>query len=89
MTKSVTFSRRSLLQNIGIGGTALAAATTASVRTSLAEGKIPKSQARYQTSPNGDRRCAVCSHFTAPSSCDIVEGDVSPQGWCQFFGQKT
>jgi hypothetical protein len=60
-----------------------------SVRTSLAEGKIPKSQARYQTSPNGNRQCAVCSHFTAPSSCDIVEGDVSPQGWCQFFGQKT
>lgn len=89
MPKSVKLSRRSLLRNIGIGGTALAATTLASVRGSQADGKIPKNQARYQTGSNGDRQCAVCTHFTAPSSCDIVEGDVSPQGWCQFFGRKA
>ena len=89
MPKSRKLSRRSLLRNIGIGVPTVAALTLASVESSLADGKIPKSQARYQTSPNGDRRCANCTHFTSPSSCDIVDGDVSPQGWCQFFGQKT
>ncbi len=89
MPESENFSRRSLLRNIGIGGTALAALTAASVRSSLADGKLPKSQAKYQNAPNGDRRCASCVHFASPSSCDIVDGDVSPQGWCQFFGQKT
>ena len=89
MTNPVKFSRRTLLQNIGVGAPAVAALTLVFVRSAAADGKIPKSQARYQSSPNDARQCAVCTHFTAPSSCDIVEGDVSPQGWCQFFGQKA
>ena len=89
MTNTATFSRRSLLRNIAVGAPAVAALTAVSVRSAAADGKIPKSQARYQTGPNDGRQCAGCTHFTAPASCDIVEGDVSPQGWCQFFGQKT
>jgi hypothetical protein len=89
MPNPANFSRRSLLRNIGIGGTALAGATMTSVRESVAAGKIPKGQARYQANPNDGRQCAGCTHFTAPSTCDVVDGDVSPQGWCQFYGQKT
>jgi len=89
MPNSGKFSRRSLLRNIAIGAPAAAALTAVSVKSSLADGKIPKGQARYQSNPNGDRQCSKCVHFTAPSSCEIVEGDVSPQGWCQFFGQKS
>jgi hypothetical protein len=87
--ETAKFSRRLLLRNIAIGAPAVAALTVVSVRSAAADGKLPKSQARYQPGPNGDRRCASCVHFASPTSCDIVDGDVSPQGWCQFYGQKA
>ena len=89
MSKSIKFSRRSLLRNIAIGAPAVAALTVVSVRGAAADGKLPKSQARYQAGPNGDRQCSNCVHFASPSACEIVDGDVSPRGWCQFYGQKA
>jgi hypothetical protein len=29
--------------------------------------------------------CAMCTLFEPPKSCKIVEGDVSPSGWCKAF----
>jgi hypothetical protein len=89
MPKPVQVSRRSLLRDIAVGAPAAAALTAVSVCSAAADGKLPKSQARYQAGPNGDRQCANCVHFAAPASCEIVEGAVSPQGWCQFFGRKA
>jgi hypothetical protein len=89
MSDSTKLSRRSLLRNIAVGAPTVAALTAISVGNAAADGKLPKSQARYQAGPNGDRQCANCVHFAAPSACDIVDGDVSPHGWCQFFGQKS
>jgi hypothetical protein len=89
MTEPSKCSRRALLQNIAIGAPTVAALTVVSVRSAAADGKLPKSQARYQAGPHDGRQCMNCVHFAAPSACEIVEGDVSPQGWCQFFGQKS
>jgi hypothetical protein len=89
MSESAKCSRRSLLRNIAIVAPAVAALTVVSVQRAAADGKLPKSQARYQPGPNGERRCSNCVHFASPSACEIVDGDVSPQGWCQFYGQKT
>lgn len=30
-------------------------------------------------------RCALCRHFLAPDGCQVVEGPISPEGWCKFF----
>jgi hypothetical protein len=29
--------------------------------------------------------CAVCSFFVKPRACRLVQGDISPYGWCKFF----
>jgi hypothetical protein len=39
--------------------------------------------------PQGCERCDNCSQFQAPSSCKVVEGDVSPAGWCKVYVKKV
>jgi hypothetical protein len=52
-------------------------------------GKVSKAQAKYQDKPKGDQNCAKCLHFVAAdSTCKVVEGKVSPQGWCQLWAAK-
>jgi hypothetical protein len=48
-----------------------------------------KKEAHYQSHPHGRERCAGCVHFAAPHGCEIVEGRVSPRGWCSNFTAKA
>jgi hypothetical protein len=48
-----------------------------------------KKEARYQSRPHGRERCAGCIHFQAPNGCEIVEGKISPRGWCTHFEAKA
>lgn len=51
--------------------------------------KVGKAQAKYQDGPKGNQNCGKCLHFVAAdSSCKVVEGKVSPQGWCQLWVVK-
>jgi len=51
----------------------------------LAAAKETKREARYQNHPKGRERCGRCSHFVRPNGCEIVEGRISPRGWCTHF----
>ncbi|HZC57581.1 MAG TPA: high-potential iron-sulfur protein [Xanthobacteraceae bacterium] len=53
----------------------------------LAEGagKMSKQQAEYQDGPNGIQMCATCTLFDEPRACKVVEGEVSPNGWCKAY----
>lgn len=52
-------------------------------------GKISQVQAQYQNTPKADQKCSRCMHFIADSrSCKVVEGQVSPEGWCNLFAAK-
>lgn len=52
-------------------------------------GKVSKAQAKYQDTPKGNQNCAKCLHFVATdNTCKVVEGKVSPQGWCQLWAAK-
>lgn len=56
----------------------------------VASGKISKAQAQYQDQPKGDQQCSTCTHFIAESStCKVVEGKVSPNGWCMLWAKKA
>ncbi|MGA9947558.1 MAG: high-potential iron-sulfur protein [Xanthobacteraceae bacterium] len=48
-------------------------------------GKMSKQQAQYQDRPNGIQACATCTLFENPDRCKVVEGDVSPDGWCKAY----
>lgn len=53
-------------------------------------GKLSKAQAQYQDQPKGDQKCANCMHFIAESStCHVVEGKVSPDGWSMLWAKKA
>jgi hypothetical protein len=46
---------------------------------------VSKAEAKYQAAPRGMFSCAVCSFFVKPRACKVVQGDISPHGWCKFF----
>jgi len=80
-------SRRMVLTGTGLALSAAAAATALSQAT--AQQKISQALANYQGKPKGSQHCALCVNFQAPKSCKFVLGDISPNGWCQLFSQKT
>ncbi|MBV8373898.1 MAG: high-potential iron-sulfur protein [Candidatus Eremiobacteraeota bacterium] len=57
--------------------------------------KGSKAQFKYQDSPNGDKQCSKCTFFipgktaTANGTCKIVQGDISPKGYCVAFAAKS
>jgi hypothetical protein len=57
-------------------------------RSSQVLAKISGQEPQYQSRPDGDRRCSECSFFVAPASCQLVDGEISPDGWCRFFAVK-
>ena len=50
-----------------------------------ASDKMTKAQADYQDAPNGIYSCGNCTLFVAPSSCKVVDGAVSADGWCKSY----
>jgi len=50
--------------------------------------KQTKAQALYQDFPHGRQRCEVCANFIAPNDCSVIQGPVSPRGWCRNFRPK-
>ena len=55
------------------------------VSHAFAADKLTKAQAEYQPTPNGIYSCGQCTLFAAPSSCKVVEGEISTDGWCKAF----
>lgn len=77
-------SRRRLLE-----GAVTAASTALAVLLPLdpasAAPKISKTAVAYQDHPDGDKRCGKCMQFQPPNSCKLVDGAVTPQGYCRIF----
>ena len=51
--------------------------------------KSSKETAKYQWSPKGGERCAVCTMWRPPAECSSVEGSISPEGWCSYFASRA
>jgi hypothetical protein len=67
---------------VAAGGALIGAAGSANA------GKMIQSVASYQTSPKGDQKCDNCLLFQAPAACQVVDGTISPAGWCKFWAKK-
>jgi hypothetical protein len=87
--RSGRLTRRGLL---ALGGFAAGGAAWLSVSagptTAAAASKESQKLARYQPGPNGKLRCDNCLQWRPPSSCVLVEGDISPSGWCLLYAPK-
>ena len=68
-----------------IGGALAALAAVLTCPRARAQQKMSKQEAAYQDSPKDIRMCATCTLFELPKSCKVVEGDVSPSGWCKAY----
>jgi len=66
-----------------LGGITAWPASTVAQQTEA--GKLTKAQVQYQDSPKGIAMCATCTLFVAPRACKLVEGDISPSGWCNAY----
>jgi hypothetical protein len=79
-------SRRDLLRGAAViaGGAAIVVGTVLP-----AQAKMPQKAAAYQDSPKGDANCSSCALFKTPSSCTLVDGTISPNGWCRFYSKKS
>ena len=51
--------------------------------------KMAKTAVAYQDTPHGDQNCANCKFFEPPSSCKVVDGVISPNGWCKLWAKKA
>lgn len=49
---------------------------------------MKQAAAAYQDTPKGDQQCSNCSLFQEPDGCTIVDGSISPAGWCKFWVKK-
>jgi hypothetical protein len=81
-------SRRSVLRDAALFAGAALAATVVPSREALAQQKASQQAMQYQDKPNGDKRCSNCLSFIAPGSCAIVEGTISPNGYCLGWAKK-
>ncbi len=54
-----------------------------------AQAKVAQNTVSYQATPKGTQHCDGCSLFQPPHACKVVDGDVSPQGWCSLFSAKA
>ena len=79
-------------RRVALCGTALAlgaAAIAAAVSQAAAQQKISQADATYQGTPKGGQHCDGCVNFQPPNACKFVQGNVSPNGWCQLFTPKS
>ena len=80
-------SRRALLAG-SVGVAAGVAAAGVPAARAQAQEKIKKAEALYQDHPRGQQRCEICLQFLPPDKCQLVEGTITPKGYCQFFAAK-
>jgi hypothetical protein len=83
-------SRRQLFPTL-VGAATIVAATVSLARSNLAaaQSKVSKATAKYQDQPKAGQSCNQCQYFLPPKSCQLVAGDISPNGWCSFFAKKA
>lgn len=81
-----SISRRDLLNVAALSSALAALGANSSARA--APKKFTKEQAKYQPVPKNGQRCQTCSLWEPPTSCQVVEGTISPAGWCILYQPK-
>jgi High potential iron-sulfur protein len=82
-------SRRTVV----LRGVVCAAGATALVGPikSASAAKMPQTSpaVAYLSTPKDGHQCDGCILFQAPNSCQVVDGVISPSGWCKLWAKKA
>jgi hypothetical protein len=87
--QSGAISRRTiLLRSVAC---AAGAATLIGTAKNAHAAKMPQTSpaVAYQSTPKDSHQCDGCLLFQAPNSCQVVDGVVSPSGWCKLWAKKA
>jgi hypothetical protein len=82
-------SRRTILKSVVLLTAAPWAART------LAQAKASKQSMQYQDQPKNGQKCETCMQFVpgskpdANGTCKVVDGPISPNGWCVAYVKKA
>jgi len=83
--QSTALSRRTIVTR-SVAGAAGVAVLFGLITEAAA--KMSQKSVDYQDTPKNDQDCSNCSLFQEPNSCTIVDGEISPKGWCKFWAKK-
>lgn len=92
MDECKKFSRREVIKIAALAATV--PLVGASIGTAQAQ-KATKAAMQYRDTPNGKQECDNCMQYvpgrspTANGQCNVVEGSISPKGWCIAYAAKT
>jgi hypothetical protein len=89
VTERQDLSRRVFFRRVAAYAVGGAIIQGISPNPAVAQGKVAQNSVAYQDKPKGAQRCDGCSLFQPPNACKVVDGNVSPQGWCSLFTAKT
>ena len=62
--------------------------------TTNAQAKVSKAQFKYQNTPKNGQKCSGCTFYVpngnpkANGACKLVDGSISPNGWCTAWSAK-
>jgi hypothetical protein len=83
-------SRRTVLKAVTVAFAGAAFASRAG-----AQAKATKQAMQYQDQPKNGQQCSTCMQFVAGSkpdangTCKVVDGPISPKGWCVAYVKKA
>jgi len=89
MNESSAISRRNLLKRVALLTGAAVVGAGVCVPDAAAQQKATKEAMKYQDKPKGDQQCSNCAQFVAPDGCKVVQGTISPQGYCIAWVKKA
>ncbi len=87
--------RRLFRQGAVIAGGAVVAGLMSRTKAYAQSSKASQAVAMYQSQPHSGQECDGCAHFipgktpSAAGACTLVDGSISPKGWCVFFTPKA
>lgn len=65
-------------------------ATSAEYAAPKTTAKASQASVQYQPQPKGEQKCAGCLQFIPESNtCKVVDGQISPDGWCRLWVKKA
>jgi secreted PhoX family phosphatase len=85
---TLDLSRRSLLRGAVLATGAGVLVATGMSSQARAASKVSQNVANYQPTPKGSQRCNSCSQWLQPTDCKVVNGPISPTGWCSLYAPK-
>jgi len=94
MSNHQRVSRRGFIGSAALLAGAAAAPAWLMSGSALAQQKVPQASVKYQDKPNGNQKCSNCLQFvpgsspTAMGTCKVVDGPISPEGYCIIWVAK-